>query len=84
MKGGGEVLGFIRVCRSCPLEDKFASSSNKELTAYGGLAYVIVGLLIVEQQQQQRVAVRIYRTCIPHPSTNNKTWVRFHGSILLA
>jgi hypothetical protein len=28
---GGVVLGFIRVCRSCPLEDKFASSSNKEI-----------------------------------------------------
>jgi len=56
-----KVLGFIRVCRSCPLEDKFASSSYKELTAYGALVYVRVGLLIVEQQQQQQsVAVRIY------------------------
>jgi len=54
------VLGFIRVCRSCPLDDKFASSSYKELTAYGALVYVRVGLLIVEQQQQQSVAVRIY------------------------
>jgi hypothetical protein len=83
MKGEGrrcwDLLGFVGVVH---WRTNLPVHQTKELTVYGGLAYVRVGLLIVEQQQQQSVAVRIYRTCIPHPSTNNKTWVQFHGSIL--